>query len=220
MQIPNRFTHFRLWLALLPAALPFGLTYAATDLSFESAALVNEGSLHFLDTAPAKLVHHHRNTIFIDSDSLDSGWVNLSQCHDHLDAVPLAQITFREGFIRNLKLDSATHIEQAWIEGASVQLRNVEPGATLCLSAQTRALHNTGQGYFNLTNGPYMRKFLDGYYPMQVTLEIRYPAQLLKLIDVTPPAQPGFALEERPGFIRVNATFEGELTTLIQFEKP
>jgi len=53
-----------------------------------------------------------------------------------------------------------------------------------------------------------------------VTLEIRYPAQLLKLIDVTPPAQPGFALEERPGFIRVNATFEGELTTLIQFEKP
>ena len=96
----------------------------------------------------------------------------------------------------------------------------MEPGATLCLSAQTRAFHDTGNGYYNLTNGPYMRKFLDGYYPMQVTLDIRYPAELLQLIDVPPPAQPGFALDERPGFIRVNATFEGELQTLIQFEKP
>jgi len=204
---------------LLSVALSAGPVNAATDLSFESAALVNEGSLHFLETAPTKPVHHHQNQIVIDRDSLDSGWVSLTQCHDHLDAVPLAQITFREGFIRNLKVDSAVRIEEAWIEGASVQLRNVEPGAKLCLSAQTRAFHDTGNGYYNLTNGPYMRKFLDGYYPMQVTLEIRYPAELLNLIDVTPPAQPGFALDERPGFIRVDTLFEGELQTLIQFEK-
>jgi hypothetical protein len=175
---------------MLPVALTAGSTVAATDLSFESAALVNEGSLHFLETAPAKPVHHHQNRIVIDASSLESGWVSLSQCHDHLDAVPLAQITFREGFIRNLKVDSAVRIEEARIEGASVQLRNVEPGATLCLSAQTRAFHDTGNGYYNLTNGPYMRKFLDGYYPMQVTLDIRYPAELLKLIDVTPLPSP------------------------------
>jgi hypothetical protein len=205
---------------MLPVALTAGSTVAATDLSFESAALVNEGSLHFLETAPAKPVHHHQNRIVIDANSLESGWVSLSQCHDHLDAVPLAQITFREGFVRNLRVDSAVRIEEARIEGASVQLRNVEPGATLCLSAQTRAFHDTGNGYYNLTNGPYMRKFLDGYYPMQVTLDIRYPAELLKLIDVTPPSQPGFALDERPGLIRVYTTFEGELQTLIQFEKP
>jgi len=210
---------FSLLPLLLSVALSAGPVNAATDLSFESAALVNEGSLHFLETAPTKPVHHHQNQIVIDRDSLDSGWVSLTQCHDHLDAVPLAQITFREGFIRNLKVDSAVRIEEAWIEGASVQLRNVEPGAKLSLSAQTRAFHDTGNGYYNLTNGPYMRKFLDGYYPMQVTLEIRYPAELLNLIDVTPPAQPGFALDERPGFIRVDTLFEGELQTLIQFEK-
>jgi hypothetical protein len=205
---------------LLPVALFAGPTNAATDLSFESATLVNEGNLHFLETVPAKPVHHHQNHIVIDRDSIDSGWVSLTQCHDHLDAVPLAQITFREGFVRNLKVESAVRMEKAWVEGASVQLRNVEPGATLCLSAQTRAFHDTGNGYFNLTNGPYMRKFLDGYYPMRVTLEIRYPAELLNLIDVTPPAQPGFALDEQPGFIRVDTLFEGELQTLIQFEKP
>jgi hypothetical protein len=211
---------FALLPLLLSVALSAGPANAATDLSFESAALVNEGSLHFLETAPTKPVHHHQNQIVIDRDSLDSGWVSLTQCHDHLDAVPLAQITFREGYIRNLKVDSAVRIEEAWIEGASVQLRNVEPEARLCLSAQTRAFHDTGNGYYNLTNGPYMRKFLDGYYPMQVTLDIRYPAELLNLIDVTPPAQPGFALDERPGFIRVDTLFEGELQTLIQFEKP
>jgi hypothetical protein len=211
---------FSLLPLLLSVALSAGPVNAATDLSFESAALVNEGSLHFLETAPTKPVHHHQNQIVIDRDSLDSGWVSLTQCHDHLDAVPLAQITFREGYIRNLKVDSAVRIEEAWIEGASVQLRNVEPEARLCLSAQTRAFHDTGNGYYNLTNGPYMRKFLDGYYPMQVTLDIRYPAELLNLIDVTPPAQPGFALDERPGFIRVDTLFEGELQTLIQFEKP
>ncbi|HWR76915.1 MAG TPA: hypothetical protein VN283_06875 [Thiobacillus sp.] len=205
---------------LLPAALSVSLTHAAADLSFESASAVNEGPLHFLETPPAKPVHHHQNRIRIETDSLASGWVGLSQCHDHLDAVPRAQITFREGFVRDLKIDIARGIEQAWIEGASVQLRNVKPGARLCLSAQTRALRNTGNGYFNLTNGPYMRKFLDGYYPMRVTLEIDYPVQVLRLIDVSPQPQPGLTLVEQPGRIQLDAVFEGELQTLIQFEKP
>jgi len=133
--------------------------------------------------------------------------------------VPRAQITFREGFVRDLRVDSSTHIKQAWIEDASVQLVNVEPGARLCLSAQTRALRNTGNGYFNLTNGPYMRKFLDGYYPMRVTLEIDYPPRTLQLIDISPQAQPGLILDARSGAIRMDAFFEGELQTLIQFEK-
>ena len=189
------------------------------DLSLESADAVNEGTLHFLETPPAKPVHHHQNRIRIDADSLASGWVGLSQCHDHLDAVPSAQITFREGFVRDLKVDAFTHIKDVWIEGASVQLRHVEPGARLCLSAQTRALRNTGNGYFNLINGPYMRKFLDGYYPMRVTLDVDYPAQTLTLIDISPPAQAGLDIVEQPGAIRVEAVFEGELQTMIQFER-
>ena len=189
------------------------------DLSMESADGVNEGKLQFLAEPPAKPVHHHQNHIRIDTDSLVSGWVHLSQCHDHLDAVSRAQITFREGFVQDLKVETFTHIENAWIENASVQLRNVSPGARLCLSAQTRALRNTGNGYFNLTNGPYMRKFLDGYYPMRVTLDIEYPANRLRLIDITPATQPGLEIVEQPGEIRIEALFEGELQTLIQFEQ-
>ncbi|WP_461578389.1 hypothetical protein [Thiobacillus sp.] len=202
------------------AAIVFsGLAQAVKDLSFESADAVNEGQLQFLDTLPAQPIHHHQNRIRIGTDSLASGWVDLSQCHDHLDAVPSAQITFREGYVRDLKVDSFSHIQEAWIEGSSVQLRQVEPGARLCLSAQIRALRNTGNGYFNLINGPYMRKFLDGYYPMHVTLEVDYPAHALSLIDISPSVQPGLNVVEQPGSIRMKAVFEGELQTMIQFEQ-
>jgi hypothetical protein len=200
--------------------LVVGRAQAETDLSMESADAVNEGVLHFLEKPPTKQLHHHHNRIRIDANSLSTGWVSLSQCHDHLDPVPLAQITFREGYVRDLKVDSSTHIKQAWIEGPSVQLVDIEPGARLCLSAQTRALRNNGNGYFNLSNGPYMRKFLDGFYPMRVTLEIEYPAQMLRVIDIEPNGQPGLKLDESPGLIRMDAVFEGKLQTLIQFEKP
>jgi len=193
--------------------------HAASDLSLESADAVNEGELRFLETPPAKPLHHHQNRIRIDADSLASGWVGLYQCHDRLDAVPLLQITFREGYVRDLKVDLARGIGHAWVEGASVQLRNVEPGARLCLSAQTRALRNTGNGYFSLFSGPYMRKFLDGYYPMRVTLEVDYPAESLQLIDVSPAPQAGLSFDERPGNIRLDALFEGELRLLLQFER-
>ena len=207
--------------ALLFALLTPSLAGAQsdTDLSMESAHNVNEGVLKFLEKSPAKSIHHHHNQVLIDQNSLRSGWVSLKQCHTNLDPVPRAQITFREGFVRDLRVDISSKIEQAWIEGASVQLVNVEPGARLCLSAQTRALRNTGNGYFNLTNGPYMRKFLDGYYPMRVTLAIDYPAQTLELIDISPQAQPGLKLDTRSGAIRMDALFEGKLQTLIQFEK-
>jgi hypothetical protein len=190
------------------------------ELEFQSASQVNEGSLSFLGKPPARPIHHHQNRIRIDSASLSSGWVSLSQCHDHLDQVLRAQISFREGFVRDLKVVSFSQIESAWIEDASVQLRNVGPGARLCLEAQTRALKNAGNGYFNLANGPYMRKFLDGYYPMRVSMDIDYPAGLLKLVDISPMQQTGFDIRLEPGRIRLEALFEGELRTLVQFERP
>ena len=196
------------------------MAHAATELGLESAEAVNEGQLHFLEAPPAKAIHHHQNRIRIEADSLASGWVELSQCHDHLDAVPRAQITFREGFVRDLKIDIASGIGHAWVEGASVQLQQIAPGARLCLSALTRTLRKAGNGYFNLVNGPYMRKFLDGYYPMRVTLDVDYPAESLRLIDVSPPPQPGLTIAEQPGNIQLDAVFEGELNLLIQFEQP
>lgn len=193
---------------------------ADDDLLLKSASAVNEGQLHFLAAQPDKPVHHHQNRIVIDAASLDTGWVSLTQCHDNLDAVPRAQITFREGFVRDLRVDSSHGVAEAWVDGPSIQLRGIEPGSRLCLSAQTRALRDSGGGYFTLNNGPYMRKFLDGYYPMRVTLEIDYPAEALRLIDISPGQQAGLDVTERAGGLRLDALFEGELSLLIQFERP
>ena len=185
----------------------------------KSASEVNEGELTFLTIPPGKPVHHHQNRIRITEDSLASGWTELEQCHDNLDAVPRAQITFREGFIRNLRVVESEAIEEAWVEGPSVQLREVQPGARLCLAAQTRALNNSGSGYYTLNNGPYMRKFLDGYYPMQVSLRLEYPAKLLQIIDISPMAQEGFDIIEKAGIVNIDTLFEGELRTQVQFER-
>lgn len=199
-------------------ANPSAQTDAEIWFNSKSAAEVNEGSLTFLSDQPAKPIHHHQNKIRITPDSLASGWTDLIQCHDNLDAVPRAQITFREGYIRELRVTEARSIGQAWIQGPTVQLRDVTPGARLCLAAQTRALKNMGNGFFNLFNGPYMRKFLDGYYPMQVSLSIEYPEKQLNIVDVSPPDQKGFAVIQKPGLLSINTIFEGELRTLIQFE--
>ncbi|MFO7543731.1 MAG: hypothetical protein R6W97_13120 [Thiobacillus sp.] len=181
---------------------------------------VNEGTLSFLVTPPVKTVHHHQNDVRIDPESLATGWVSLVQCHDHLDAVPSAQITFREGYVRNLRVIESRAIGEAWSDGSSVQLRDVKPGARLCLDADMRALTNTGNGYYALFSGPYMRKFLDGYYPMRVSLHIAYPAADLKLVDITPSAQTGFAIQQATGEFTVDTLFEGALRIQVQFEKP
>ncbi len=185
----------------------------------KSTAEVNEGELRFLAAPPDKPVHHHQNRIRITEASLASGWTDLEQCHDNLDAVPRAQITFREGFIRNLRVLESRAIGEAWVEGPSVQLRGVAHGARLCLAAQTRALRDSGGGYYTLHNGPYMRKFLDGYYPMRVSLHLDYPPQLLQVIDILPEAQPGFQLSQGKGKLGIEAVFEGELHTQVQFER-
>lgn len=215
---------FRAHALFAGALFAIGQTLAAPaappdDADFASAASVNEGRLNFLAELPDKPVHHHQNRILISPESLASGWVELEQCHDHLDPVGNAQITFRDGFVRDLRITEKRAIADAWIEQSSVQLRGVERDARLCIAAQTRALKAVGNGYFNLANGPYMRKFLDGYYPMRVSLDIRYPSSLVRLIDVTPPAQTGFVIDAQPGHIAIDARFEGELRTLLQFER-
>jgi hypothetical protein len=127
------------------------------------------------------------------------------------------QIVYHSERIRKLQLSSSANIAKAWVEGPAVQLKDIGPRASLCLQAESRALSTTGQGRYRLKNGPYMRRFLDGYYPMRVSLEIHYPAELLKLADLRP--QPGKAgrLELHDGTIRWDGWFTGRLFTEFDF---
>lgn len=182
----------------------------------EKALEVNSGELEFLTSPPDKPVHHHANRITIGADSLIDGWIRLEQCHSQLDAVSRSEILFREDRIRNLHITRVEGISRAKVQGPSVQLWNVGKGARLCLEAESRALNLEDDDYV-LRNGPYMRRFLDGYYPMHLTLSVRWPKRLMQLGTISPAPQPGLKVKSGPGRVDVETWFLGRLTTELAF---
>ncbi len=180
-------------------------------------AEVNDGQLVFLAGPPDAPVHHHQHTLTLEESSLEDGWARLVQCHDHLDAVPRAEVTFREGFLRNLTITECHNIARASVEGPSIQLEDVRPGARLCLRAESRVLYDNDDGGYTVRNGPFMRRFLDGYYPMRVTVEVQYPCNRLRFVSLSPPAQNGFRVTQGPCRVYLDAWFEGRLKTELRF---
>lgn len=178
---------------------------------------VNEGELVFLQTPPKKLVHHHHNRMLISDASVEDGWVGLEQCHRNLDPVALAQIVFRQDRVRGLELIKASNIDKAWVEGASIQLEGVKPNALLCIRAETRSFVYNGDGTFSLHSGPFMRRFLDGYYPMQVTLDVSVESKRLRFYRMIPEKQTGFSIRHGENTVHFVALFEGRLNTEIIF---
>jgi hypothetical protein len=188
------------------------------DDSEQRALAVNEGELEFLGTPPNKKVHHHHNILTVSERSMRNGWVKLEQCHRHLDRVHAAQVTFKPGLTRKLKVVSFRNIEKAWVEGDTVQLLNIGDDAELCISADSRAFTYNPDGSYSLRNGPYMRRFLDGYYPMHVTIEVRLTTDRLQYIGSKPVSQPGFQVIEKERSLLVDTWFEGQLRTEFIFQ--
>ena len=177
----------------------------------------NEGTLVFLSRLPEKPVHHHQNHIVIAEESLRDGWVTLDQCHADLDPVGRSQIVFSRDRTRELSVTAAEGIGEVWVEGNTVQLRDTARGARLCIRARSRALARADDGSFILKNGPYLRRFLDGYYPMRVSMRVTLDAPRLQFAATTPPSQPGFRTWTDGNEVFFDAQFEGRLTTELRF---
>ena len=178
---------------------------------------VNEGDLTFVAKDKNEGIHHHHNTMFISDSSLEDGWVKMEQCHRNLDAVPLAQILFSKSRSRNLSVSRSENIGKAWVEGNSIQLEDINKQAVLCIKAETRSLVYNGDGTYSLRSGPFMRRFLDGYYPMQVTMDVEIKAKRLRYFETTPSSQDGMKIWRSAGAVHVDAWFEGRLNTDIRF---
>jgi hypothetical protein len=177
---------------------------------------VSRGELQFLDTPPAAPVHHHQNDITVGASSLVDGWVGLRQCHRDIDRVSRAQILYNGANTEDLEIESHSNIEETWVEGASVQLRRISTDAELCVRARSRMLQVLDDGSFLLENGPFMRRFLDGYHPMRVTVTVDWGNLDLALDDTQPLAQPGFEIVESEQGIRIDTVFEGRLKTTLR----
>lgn len=180
---------------------------------------VSDGELRFLERPPAEAVHHHHNGVIVGSSSLVDGWVRLRQCHTQLDEITRAQVLFRNGHVRNIAVTESRNIGRAWVEAHSVQLVDVGKNARLCIDAESLSLMPNDDGSFRLSSGPFMRRFLDGYYPMRVSGEIELGDSGLRFAGITPAHQAGFRVELTANTIRFDAWFEGRLQTEIRLER-
>ncbi len=178
---------------------------------------INEGELHFLTKPPADPPYLQSSHATIGEESLASGWVSVKQCHYHLDRVPAMQVVFDKERVRNLEILQADHIGRAWIEDASVQLTDVGADAVLCIGSENKSLRrNARDGSVEWHGGPYMRRFLDGYFPMQVRLVLDYPANRLQLTRLEPAVLKLKAVTVT-GQIRLDVLFEGRLDIVATF---
>jgi hypothetical protein len=135
-----------------------------------------------------------------------------------MDAVPRSQVMFSRDRTRDLRVTASGGIGAAWIEENTVQLKDTARGAYLCVEAQSRALTQQSDGSYVLRNGPYLRRFLDGYYPMHVTMRVSLETPLA-LVDTRPAAQPGFEVTARTDEVYYDARFEGRLVTELRFRR-
>ena len=178
---------------------------------------INEGELRFLTETPAEPPHEQSTHILVNDESLKTGWITMRQCHYHLAPVGAMQVVFNKDRARNIKIVQTDRIKRAWVENASVQLEGVEKEAVLCIQSENRSFRRNGaDGTFEWRGGPYMRRFLDGYFPMHVKVAIDYPAKQLQLktIEPTPLKLKATTL---PGHVRLDAVFEGRLLIIAQF---
>lgn len=178
---------------------------------------INEGELRFLERPPEKSPHLHSTHVFISDESLKTGWVTAKQCHYNLDQVSALQVVFNPRRVRRIEILQVENIERAWVEGASVQVTNIGKNAVLCLLSENLAIkHNAADGTYEWHGGPYMRRFLDGYFPMQVKVAIDYPPDRVRLESIDPGTL-RFKTVAQPGLIRLDALFEGRLDIAIRF---
>lgn len=179
---------------------------------------VNDGHLVFLTGNNDPTLHHHHNSLTILPESLQSGWILLEQCHQNIDKVPAAEILFKAGRVRDIKITKAINIDKAWVEDTSVQMENIKADAQLCLQAYSHSLVKNADGTFSLRNGPFMRRFFDGYFPIRVSLELNFSQTNLELTSFTPNNQNGFHVENNNGMIHIDTVFEGKLQTEFKFK--
>jgi hypothetical protein len=188
------------------------------ETDFEAQALaVNEGDLEFLSEVPEKLPPVLHNRLTISPQSLKDGWIDMVQCHKRLDPVARAQVLYHPRRTRNIRILSSRNVQRAWVEKNSVQLENITADARLCVQAQVKSLYSNFNGSYSMRNGPFLRKFLDGYYPMRMTMDVTFPKGKLSFEAINPQAQNGFTVQYEDNTMNIDALFVGELEIEIYF---
>ena len=211
--------------AIVALLLSAALSAAATadergwpeDWDEADVARISEGELRFLAPPPGAAVLHADTRLRLDAASLQTGWIEMRQCYRHLDAIDKTAIVYAYREMEALEVTQARNIERYRVESRAVELEGVGQGAQLCLEARVRILRRLSDKTFGLRQGPYHRRFLDGYYPYHLSLAVSYPRDRILLRRIEPAPQPGFELTDTAGGLAIESWFEGELRIELEF---
>lgn len=190
----------------------------ASPLSLDDVAL--EGQLRFLAQRPDPDAYRYEARATLDADSLRSGIVSLHTCHRQLDPNRRVVVAFNRQRVQQIDITESSGLERAWVEGHRVELANVQRGGHVCIALRSRALEPAGEGRWRLHAGPLMRRYLDGYLPMDARLELRWPSGLLAVASTDPAPQPGVRLSQDTDGATLDITFAGRMKATWELRQP
>jgi hypothetical protein len=206
-------------LKLVWLALSFVLFTSAGADPLDDLLNIGSEELHILTSAPAHPPFYHGKTLTLTGDSLETGWVTNRQCHRNFSKIPRLEINFREGSVRNLEIVRAENVGPHEVVGSGIKLEDVRPETVICLTGEARVLTRDDSGRYRLLTGPFFYKFLDGYFPVEVELNIHYSSELLSFSGSNPAPAPGVNVTGRAGELRFQSVFEGKLWVELFFER-
>lgn len=178
---------------------------------------VNEGRLEFIAPIPDQPILHSDTHLWISNESKRTGRVEMQQCYRHLDAVSRTDVVYAYRDMKNLRVTRAEKIARIRVGQQGVELEDVGKGAVLCVQADVRVLQRLSDKTYAIQNGPYHRKFLDGYYPYHVSLRVHYSRNEIQLSRVMPEEQDGFEVKELRDGLSIDSWFEGVLRIRLEF---
>lgn len=188
--------------------------------ALELSDVALEGELRFLAERPDPGAYHYTSQLTITPDSLSTGVASLQTCHRALDPNGRIVIQFNRDRVQDIRITTFTGMADAQVDGNKVELRDVQRGASICIDLRSRVLDEISPGQWRLRAGPLMRRYLDGYLPMQAQLQVQWPAGMLSLVSQEPVNQAGAQLQVRPDGATWDITFAGRLTTLMVLQRP
>lgn len=195
------------------AWLVFALPLAAQALELSDVA--REGELRFLSERPDPGAYHYASRVQISDESLTSGVVKLSTCHHQLDPNAKIVIAFNPQRVQQIEIASTQGVERAQVQGHQVELTQVQRGGSACIDLTSRVLERVDEHTWRLHAGPLMRRYLDGYLPMQARLAFQWPEGLLRLQRTTPAGQPGVTVHSSHSGAQLDLVFAGRMTATL-----
>lgn len=206
--------HLRALLRRTPVALAT-VWFACSAQALELNDVAREGELRFLAIRPDPGAYWYESRVQIGEDSLRTGIVQLSTCHRQLDPNHKIVIAFNPDRVQSIQVVSAQGVGRAEVQGHRVEMADVQRGGHICIDLRSRMLDRLDERSWRLNAGPLMRRYIDGYLPMQARLAFEWPDGLLQVRETRPAAQPGVRIGVSGAGAELDLVFAGRMTATV-----